>query len=243
MDKYWKEEELKMETNEKPSLEKIIEKQIGKWEIEQRKKYKNPIRPVITLSRLPGALGGDLARKVAADLRIDIYDQEIIEEIARNSNVSRRIVESLDEQDRSVLDDWISSLGEYHMWAYDYLSQLTRVICAIGTHGHSIIIGRGASYILPKDVSLRILVVAPLEVRVGNVMLKYRASEKDARRNIMRSEAERRAFIRKYFQTDLTEPTNYDLVVNTENTGIDIAARIIKEVFNSRHWYDYRMSK
>ncbi len=225
------------------SLENVVEKTIRKWQIEQKKKYKNPIRPVITMSRLPGAMGSDLAHKLAADLQIDLYDHEIVEEIARNANVSQKIVESLDEQDRSVLDDWISSLGEYHMWAYDYLGQLTRVICAIGTHGHSIIIGRGAGYILPRDVSLRILVVAPLEVRVGKVMLKYGVSEQDARRNIMRSEAERRAFIRKYFQADLTEPTNYDLVVNTENTDIDIAARVIKEVFNSRHWYDYRISK
>lgn len=225
------------------SLEAVVEKTIRKWQIGQKKKYKNPIRPVITMSRLPGAMGSDLAHKLASDLQIDLYDHEIVEEIARNANVSQKIVESLDEQDRSVLDEWISSLGEYHMWAYDYLTQLTRVICALGTHGHSIIIGRGASYILPKEVSLRVLVVAPLEVRVGNVMLKYRLSEKDARRNIMRSEAERRAFIRKYFQADLTEPTNYDLVVNTENTEIDIAARIIKEVFNSRHWYDYRISK
>jgi cytidylate kinase len=243
MDKYWKEEELKMETNEKPSLEKIIEKQIGKWEIEQRKKYKNPIRPVITLSRLPGALGGDLARKVAADLRIDIYDQEIIEEIARNSNVSRRIVESLDEQDRSVLDDWISALGEDHMWSYEYLGELSKVICAIGTHGYSIIIGRGASYILPREVSLRVLVVAPLEVRVNNVMRKHGVDEKDALRNIMRADAERRAFIRKYFQADLTEPVNYDLVINTENLDLDQAAHLIKETFNSRHWYDYGLGK
>jgi cytidylate kinase len=74
-------------------------------------------------------------------------------------------------------------------------------------------------------------------------MRTYGVSDKDARLNVMRSEAERRAFIRKYFQADLTEPTNFDLVVNTENTDIDIAARIIKEVFNSRHWYDYRISK
>ncbi|MEN6466439.1 MAG: cytidylate kinase-like family protein [Syntrophaceae bacterium] len=232
-----------MEANIKPSLENMIEKQIRKWEIEQRKKYKNPIRPVITLSRLPGALGGDLARKIAKDLQIDIYDQEIVEEIARNTNVSRKIVESLDEQDRSVLDDWISALGEDHMWAYEYLGQLTKVICAIGTHGYSLIIGRGAGYILPREVSLRVLVVAPLEIRINNVMRKYGASEKDARRNVMRAEAERRAFIRKYFQADLTEPANYDLAINTENTDVEIAARIIKEMFNSRHWYDYGMSK
>lgn len=233
----------KMEKNVNTSLETLIEKQIRKWEIEQRKKYKNPIRPVITLSRLPGSLGGDLARKLAADLQIDLYDQQIVEEIARNANVSRKIVESLDEQDRSALDDWISALGEDHMWSYEYLGQLTKVICAIGTHGYAIIIGRGASYILPKEVSLRVLVVSPLETRVNNVMRKYGVTEAEARRNIMRAEAERRAFIRKYFQADLSEPVNYDLVINTENTDIELAARIIKEVFNSRHWYDYGMSR
>lgn len=232
-----------METNVKPSLENIIEKQIRKWEIEQRKKYKNPIRPVITLSRLPGALGDELARKVASDLQIDVYDQEIVEEIAGNSKVSRKIVESLDEQDRSVLDDWIRALGEDHMWSYEYLGELSKVICAIGTHGYSIIIGRGASYILPREVSLRVLVVAPLEVRINNVMRKYGVTENEARRNVMRAEAERRAFIRKYFQADLTEPSNYDLVINTENTDLELAARLIKEMFNSRHWYDYGLGK
>lgn len=229
--------------NGNTSLEKMIEGQIRKWEIEQRRKYKNPIRPVITLSRLPGANGGDLARKVAADLKIDIYDQQIVEEISRNANVSRKIVESLDELDRSVLDDWIRALGDDHMWSYEYLGQLTKVICAIGTHGYSIIIGRGASYILPREVSLRVLVVAPLDTRVNNVMRKFGVTEKEARRNVMRAEAERRAFIRKYFQADLTDPANYDLTINTENTDVELAARIVKEMFNSRHWYDYGMSK
>ena len=190
-----------------------------------------------------GAMGGNLARKLAAELQIDIYDQEIVEEIAQNANVSSKIVESLDEQDRSILDDWISALGEDHMWSYDYLSQLTKVICAIGTHGYSIIVGRGASYILPKEVSLRVLVVAPLETRVNSVMHKYGVTEKDARRNVMRADAERKAFIHKYFQADLMDPTNYDLVINTENTDVDLAVRIIKEIFNSRHWYDYGISK
>lgn len=227
----------------KLSLEKLIERQIHKWQIEQKRKYKNPIRPVITLSRLPGAKGGNLARKIASDLQIDTYDQQIVEEISANSNVSRTIVESLDEQDRAVLDEWIGALGEDYMSSYDYLNQLTKVICAIGAHGYSIIIGRGANHILPKEVSLRILVVAPLDIRINNIMRQFGVAEKDAVRNIMMVESERRAFIRKYFQADLTDLNNYDLVINTENTDLDLAALIVKEVFNSRHWYNYGMSR
>ncbi len=221
------------------TFEKIIEEQIKKWQVTQRKKYKNPIRPVITLSRLPGAGGNCLAQRLAEELKIDHFDQEIVEKIATNAKVSRQIVESLDEQDRSVFDDWISSLGEDHMWSYDYLQHLTNVIGAIGAHGHAIIVGRGASFILPKEVCLRILVTAPLETRIRNVARIFNAPEKEARRRVMRTEAERRAFIRKYFQADLTDPNNYDLVINTENTDLDVATRIVVETFNTRQWFRY----
>lgn len=222
------------------SFDKIIEEQIKKWQVTQRKKYKNPIRPVITMSRLPGAGGNCLAQRLAEALKIDLFDQEIVEKIATNSKVSRQIVESLDEQDRSVFDEWINALGEDHMWSYEYLQHLTNVVGAIGAHGHAIIVGRGASFILPREVSLRLLVTAPLDVRVRNVARIFDVQEKEARRRVMRTEAERRAFIRKYFQADLTDPNNFDLVINTENTDLALAASIVEETFNSRQWFQYK---
>lgn len=221
------------------SIEKMIEEQIRKWQIEQRKKYKNPIRPVITLSRLPGARGGALARKLAEDLNIDLFDQQIVEKIAANADVSKRLVETLDEQDRSIFDDWISALGKDHLWSYEFLQQLTNVITAIGTHGYAVIVGRGASLILPKEVSLRVLVTAPLEKRIRNMMEVHKISESEARNRVTQTEAERKAFIRQYFRTELTDPDNFDIVINTENIDIDLAAETIKHLFNSRHWYNY----
>lgn len=224
-----------------PSVERMIEEQIRKWQIEQRKKYKNPIRPVITLSRLPGALGGALAGKLSEDLNIDLFDQQIVEKIAANADVSKRLIETLDEQDRSVFDEWISALGKGHLWSYQFLQQLTNVVTAIGTHGYAVIVGRGASLILPKEVSLRVLITAPLEKRIRNTMELYKISENEARKQVMHTEAERKSFIRQYFQTDLTDPDNYDIVINTENIDIDLAAETIKHLFNSRHWYNYSM--
>jgi len=221
------------------SFDKIIEEQIKRWQIDQRKKYKNPIRPVITMSRLPGAMGSDLARKLAKDLEIDLFDHEIVEAIATDSKRSQQIVESLDEQDRSILNDWIDALGENHMWSYEYLQYLTKVVGAIGAHGYAIIVGRGASYILPKEVCLRLLIVAPLETRIRNVMRTYKVPDNEARRQVMRTEADRKAFIQKYFQADMMNPMNYDLVINTDSIDLDLAARIVKDTFNSRQWYDY----
>ncbi len=225
------------------SLDKRIEEQVKRWQADQKKKYKKPIRPVITISRLPGAKASELAGKLSKDLDIDLFDQEIVEKIAESADKSKRVVESLDEQDRGILEEWITALGENHMWSYEYLDHLTRVVGAIGAHGHAIIVGRGASFILPREVCLRVLAVAPMEVRIQNVMRKYKVFEKEATRQVMRTDAERKAFIQKYFQADMMDPTNYDLVINTHNIDIDLAARLVKETFNSRHWYDYSAKK
>ncbi len=225
------------------SLDKRIEEQVKRWQADQKKKYKKPIRPVITISRLPGAMASELASKLSKDLDIDLFDQEIVEKIAESADKSQRVVESLDEQDRGILEEWITALGENHMWSYEYLQHLTNVVGAIGAHGHAVIVGRGASFILPREVCLRVLVVAPLLVRIKNVMLKFSVSDKEASRQVMKLDAERKAFIQKYFQADMMDPTNYDLVINTHNIAIDLAARIVKETYNSRHWYDYSGKK
>ena len=225
------------------SLDKRIEEQVKRWQADQKKKYKKPIRPVITISRLPGAMASELAKKLSEDLDIDLFDQEIVEKIAESADKSKRVVESLDEQDRSILEEWITALGENHMWSYENLQHLTNVVGTIGAHGHAIIVGRGASFILPKEVCLRVLVVAPLLVRIKNVMIKFKVSDKEASRQVMKLDAERKAFIQKYFQADMMDPTNYDFVINTHNIDVELAARIIKETFNSRHWYDYSGKK
>ena len=225
------------------SVDKIVEEQIKRWQSERKKKYKKPIRPVITMSRLPGAGSQILAQSLVDDLKIDFFGSEIVERIAKNSKVSERIVQTLDEQDRSIVADWIQLLGKGHMWAYEYLEHLTKVVNSIGAHGHALIVGRGAGFILPTEVSLRLLLVAPLQTRIDNVMKAYNVSENEARRRIVRTESDRKAFIRKYFDADMTDPIHYDLVINTQNLHIDVAVKIVEEAFNSRHWYNYNIRK
>ncbi|MFZ1038119.1 MAG: cytidylate kinase-like family protein, partial [Smithella sp.] len=204
-----------METYPGKTLDKLVEEQITRWQSNRKRKYKKPIRPVITISRLPGCDAWNLAKQLSEDLEIDFFDQEIVDQIAKNADVSRRVVETVDEQDNSIVLDWLSTLtAERHLWPNEYLDQLTRLIGTIGAHGHAVILGRGASYILPKEICLRVLVVAPLEIRIRNVGETYKVSEKVARQNVMGKESERLAFIRRYFHADMLSPVNYDLVFN-----------------------------
>lgn len=222
------------------TLDKLVEEQIKKWQSNRKRKYKKPIRPVITISRIPGCNAWNIAKKISEELEIDFFDKEIVDDISQNADVNRRVVETVDEQDNSIVLDWLSTLTvERHLWPDEYLNHLTRTIGTIGAHGHAVILGRGASYILPKKVCLRVLIVAPLELRINNVKNTYGVSEKVARKNVMGIESERIAFIRRYFHANMLDPMNYDLVFNMEMCEPDTVVEMVKVAYNTRKWYKY----
>jgi len=226
------------------TLEKLVATQVKKWETETKRRYKKPIRPVLTISKLPGSGAETLAGKLSEDLKLDLFDHEIIEEIAKSAQISKSVIDSLDEEDRNFMDDWLSILEKkFNLRPDTYLLHLTHVIASIGTHGHAVIVGRGAGFILPTDVSLRLLIVAPKDVRINNVKEAYHLTDKEAEKKLMEADKERGAFINKYFDADLTDPTQYDLTINTANVTVDVAVDIVKEVFNRRQWYDYLIKK
>ncbi|PKN66590.1 MAG: cytidylate kinase-like family protein [Chloroflexi bacterium HGW-Chloroflexi-5] len=225
-------------------MEQYISAQLKKWQLNKKKKYKNPLRPVITISRLPGSGANALAKQLSEDLNIDLFDNEIVGAVAQSAQVGNSVIAALDEQDRSILDDWIGTFEKkHHLWSDEYLLHLTKVVGAIAAHGHAIIVGRGAGYILPGKVCLRLLIVAPMDVRISNVKHAYGVTDKEAERRIIKTEKDRKAFIKKYFNADLTDPSNYDLTLNTTHYTTEAAAKIIKEAFNSRPWYDYSIQK
>ena len=231
-----------METYLSKALDKIVEEQIAKWQTNRKKKYKKPIRPVITISRLPGCNAQSISKQISEELEIDFFDRAIVDEIAKDADVSRRVVETVDEQDNSIVLDWLSTLTtERHLWPDEYINHLSKLIGTIGAHGHAVILGRGASYILPKEVCLRVLLIAPVELRIKNVKDAYKVSEKVARQNVMGIESDRVAFIRRYFHADMLNPINYDLVFNMEMCDRDSVVEMVKVAYNTRKWYKYNI--
>ena len=93
------------------ALEKLIDEQVKKWEmIRSEKKAEEKGVSVITVSREPGSGGRIVAKRLAESLGFDLFHQEIIHEMAKSSQASSRLLETLDEKTFSVLEDWISTL-------------------------------------------------------------------------------------------------------------------------------------
>ena len=211
------------------SIEQIIEDQMRKWQMaKQEIGDQEKILPVITVSREPGSGGRILSQTLARRYDLDMFHQEVLHEMAASTKVSTTILHSLDERGLSVLEDSISAMvHERHLWPDRYLQHLMKVVGTIGEHGNAVIVGRGANFIIPPQGRLRIRVTAPMDVRIARVANDYGATREDAQRRIIRTESNRRAFIRKYFNADISDPKNYDLIINTELLSIDTAVACV----------------
>lgn len=212
------------------ALEKLIDEQVKKWEmIRSEKKAEERGVSVITVSREPGSGGRIVAKRLAESLSFDLFHQEIIHEMAKSSQVSSRLLETLDEKGLSVLEDWISTLvNRKHLWPDQYLKHLMNVIGTIGKHGGAVIVGRGANFVLPPEGRFRLRFVAPLEMRVRNVARDFGVTVDEAKRRVLKTDSDRKAFVRKYFHADITAPFNYDLVINTGTLRLDEAVEAIR---------------
>jgi cytidylate kinase len=210
------------------TIEAIVEEQAHRWQLRREERRAEARRPVVTMSREHGAGGDAIAGRLAQTLGLDLFDREIIQRIAENTHLSERVVASL-EKDQEVLTDWLASISSRtYLSPVEYRYHLSRVVGAVAHHGGAIIIGRGAHLILGQGEALRVLVVAPLEVRVRAVMESEKLDERDARRRIISVEADRKAFLMKHFHADFADPTTFDLVVNTSVLGVEGACEVVR---------------
>lgn len=212
------------------SIQQIIEEQVQRWRVSTLEKQVKPAkRCVISISREPGSGGRIIAAELANKLRFDLFHQEVLHQMAQSANVDTRLVETLDEKGLNLLEETISSVvNEHHLWPDEYLKHLMKVVGVIAEHGCCVLVGRGANFILPKERCLRVRVVAPLQVRVKRVCKEFGLSPEDAKRRVIRTESDRRAFIRKYFYADVADPLNYDLTINTEYLSVADAVESIR---------------
>jgi cytidylate kinase len=207
----------------KRSIQQIVEEQVQKWNY-VRREPEPAEKPdlVVTISREPGSGGKLIAAGIAEQLNFDLFHQEVIHEMARSAQVSRQLLESLDEKGLSFLEDWIASLiHRNHLWPDEYLQHLLKVITAIGKHGRAVLVGRGANFILPQKDIFRLRVIAPRHFRAEKVADEYGVSFDEAKNRVIKTESERRAFVQKYFHEDIAAPENYDLVINTSTLTLE----------------------
>jgi len=200
---------------------------------EQRHQPEQSSSPVarfqnICISREAGAGAGALARLVGQRLHWKVYDDELIEAIAHRMVLPIDDVKALDEQAPSMVQDWLLPLREeYYAPQEAYLDHLAKLIEAIGRARESILVGRGAGFMLPRETTLSVRIIAPLKVRAQRMAERMGVSLRTARRAARDLDRRRAQFDRTMHRARSNDPHNFDMVLDTESLGLEIAAEIL----------------
>ena len=229
------------------SIEQLVDQQVLRWMAERQiadrassppapvERASQEHRPVICISRECGALGAHMGRLVAERLGFAFYAQELVDEIAKQAHVRRKVVESLDERRRRGVTRWIDELVRVGRFTpSDYMRNLSEVVLTLGRYGRSVIVGRGAFFMLDALSTLRVRCHAPLEWRVAQIAKKHGMSDGDARAMVLRIDAERVDFYLENFHADIRHREHFDLLLDTGTMSDSDCVETIVEAFEAR---------
>ena len=201
---------------------------------------------IITIGRQYGSGGRNIGIRLAEELGIPFYDQEILKHAAEESGLCEKILKNYDEKPRSFLysiamDPFGYALGGIPANTLDqkvYMATFD-TINALADKGSCVIIGRCADYVLRerKDV-LRVFLYAPLEKRIQTVMQRDELSEAEAKQKIQRMDRSRAAYYEFYTTQKWGAIGSYDLCLDSELLGSEGTVELIRYVLEQREKQD-----
>lgn len=196
---------------------------------------------VITIARGFGSGGKDIGMRLSKELGIPCYDRQILTMASDKSGIDESVFVETNEKLRGkyianflrrmpvtgVLDpqekDFVSDVNVFNIQA--------ELIRSLAVTESCIIVGKCADDILRdyKNV-ISIYIEAPRSACVKSIQEKMHVSEERAHQ-LIRSTDKYRAKYYSYYSggKDWTNPTNYDLVLNSDRIGRENCVKLIKD--------------
>jgi cytidylate kinase len=189
---------------------------------------------VVTVSRQFGAGGLRVARMLAESLGYRLVDRELVEEAARHLGVDPQVARSRDERAPALVEELglalaagSPELGPTTVGLGDQAlaAGTGAVIRSLADAGDYVILGRGGQAALAdRRDACHIALVGGLGDRVRRIVQWQGVDEQAARAMCDRVDAERAAYVRRFYGVDIRDPVLYDCVLNTSRMGIEGAA-------------------
>jgi len=182
----------------------------------------------IAISRQSGADATRIAQAVGKRLGWAVYDNELVEHIAKNHNLRVKLLKRLDEKQTSWLEESVEHMSSAPpIGSSAYVHYLVETLLSLGKHGHCVIVGRGASMVLPAETTLRVRLVGPLHERVRGISERLGIDKQEAAAWVDKTDRERTRFVIDHFHKDPREVELYDLVLNSTRFGVEWCADAI----------------
>ena len=179
---------------------------------------------IITISRGSMSGGMALADCLVKHLGYPSLSREVLVKAAEKLGVPEEMLRGKIERSARLWERLTSDRRIYLLALQSALADG----CVTGDlvyHGH-------AGHLLLKGLPnvLRVRLIAPLSMRIREVMNRKGLEYKDAREYIQLMDEERVRWTKFVYGLDWRDPKNYDLVVNLQNVTIETACAMIRTV-------------
>jgi cytidylate kinase len=189
---------------------------------------------IITVGRQLGAGGLGVARQLAQEFGLKVFDKELLAEVARESGIDATRFEKRDEKSSrgvlGALQAFRSIFGMYNRAGTETVmneDQLFRiqsdVMREIAAKEGGIFVGRCADYVLRDQPRLvTVFISASLDSRVKRIMAGENLSEEDARRYVEQGDRKRAEYYNYYTFKKWGDSASYDLCIDSSKLDDDI---------------------
>lgn len=196
---------------------------------------------IITIGREFGSGGREFGRRLAEELGIEYYDNEIITEVSKHTDLSEEYIQQIIENRPHSLYPitvghtiaYVESHPSYIMQSV-YKAQ-TEIIRDLASKSDCVIVGRCADYILREQNPYRIFVHADIESRIKRCMNRSdvgeQFTEKKMKQHILKIDKNRAKYYRFYTGREWGDKKNYELSVNTTDAVIKDIVPVFAKLF------------
>ena len=196
---------------------------------------------IVTISRLYGSGGSEVAVLVAKELGWSLLDNAVVDGVAARLGITPSEVAAREERVPSLVQrlteamalgsqDWLAPLtAEKRAPTDQQLIDVThRIVEEAIARGPLVVVGRGAqSMLAERSDALHVFCYAPRGSLIARSMTRDRLDEQAAAKRVDDTNAQREQWVRKHWNRSWREHSNYHLSVNTEWLGIAGAAETI----------------
>lgn len=195
---------------------------------------------VITIARGFGSGGKDIGMRLSKELGIPCYDRQILTMASNQSGIDESLFVENDEKLRGkYIANFLRRVpvtGVLEPWDKDFVSDINvfnvqaDIIRSLASTESCIIIGKCADDILRdrKNV-ISLYIEAPRQACIKSICEKMHVSPERAAKLITSTDKYRSNYYSYYTGgKKWTNPTNYDMVLNSDRVGRDKCVEIVK---------------
>jgi cytidylate kinase len=197
--------------------------------------------PVITISRMYGSGGSEVAQRVSAALGWSLLDNDIVDAIAERSGLTRAEVSAQDERVPSLVERLASALslgspeilppvptGPVETTEERIIAVTQRVIEEAVQAGPAVFVGRGAQCLLAeREDTLHVFCYAPRAALRKYAMDTFKVGQDEADKMVAEQNKQREQYVRRHWNRNWLAHENYHLCLNTAWLGFDEAAALV----------------